>query len=352
MNKPFQWGQSLMSAIILSMLLMLFSLITGCSQRDEAVPETMEMIQQREGVPVTVVAARLDTLEAVELVGGIAQGYNQATLNSAIPGRISSVNIKLGDRITANRSIMTIVPDMAQNFDLASKQYEDAKKNRERVTAIVEQGGASQQVLDKVELGYLAAKEGMEAMRKSQFVLAPFTGVVVALHQNRNDIVGMGTPLVEIATLEKIRVPVNVSDALVHRFSEGQKAVTVVGRDTVTGEVEKVAIAGSSSTLSFTVEIVFPNPGLIIRPGMYLPSRVIVKRKEGVVVLPMDAVISQGVNRYVYIIDNNAAAKVPVEIGIRGGEYYEITSGVQQGDQVVLTGASLLQDGSKVKIVL
>jgi multidrug efflux pump subunit AcrA (membrane-fusion protein) len=84
---------------------------------------------------------------------------------------------------------------------------------------------------------------------------------------------------------------------------------------------------------------------------MYVPVKVITENRQNVITLPMDAVISEASEKYVYIIADGVAKKSVVSLGIRSGDVYEITDGVRDGDDVVLSGSSLLSDGTKVRIV-
>jgi len=323
-------------------------IVAGCKQKTVENVESISDIQKREGFPVQVMKAERSVITAYELLGGTAEGYYQTTITSSINGKITSVNVSVGDKVEQNSSLMTIEPDVAANYNLAKTQYETSRKSRERLLALAEQGGVAQEMIDQVEAAYLAAKEDMDAMHKNQFVPAPFAGTVVNLFQTENKRINAGDKLVTIARIDRIRVPIVVSDILINKFKTGQKAIAA---DSIHGSIGKVALSGQQSTHTFIIEALFDNPGKVLKPGMYVPVKVIVDNKKNVISLPVEVVISEGREKFVYVIKDLQAKKVPVSVGIRGEEMLEIASGVSEGDLVVVSGSSMLTDGARVKIV-
>lgn len=344
------WKVKKGSVFNLSFLAVIFAavILVGCKQKTVENAESIAEIQKREGFPVRVIKAERSVITSYELLGGTAEGYYQTTITSSITGKITSVNVSVGDKVEQNSSLMTIEPDVAANYNLAKTQYETSRKSRERLLALAEQGGVAQEMIDQVEAAYLAAKEDMDAMRKNQFVPAPFAGTVVNLYQTDNKRVNTGDKLATIARIDKMRVPIVVSDILINKFKTGQKAIAA---DSIHGSIGKVALSGQHSTHTFIIEALFDNPGKVLKPGMYIPVKVIVDKKENVISLPMEVIISEGKDKFVYVVKDLQAKKVPVSVGIRGEEMLEIVSGVSEGDLVVVSGSSMLTDGARVKIV-
>ncbi len=344
------WKVKKDSVFNLSVLAVIFAalIIAGCKQKTVENVESIADIQKRQGYPVRVMKVEKSSISAYESLGGTAEGYYQTTITSSITGKITLVNVSVGDRVEQNSSLMSIEPDVAVNYNMAKTQYETSKKSRERLLALAEQGGVTQEMVDQIEATYQAAKEDMDAMRKNQFVPAPFAGTVVNLFQTDNKRVNAGDNLVTVARIDRIRVPMVVSDLLINKFKTGQKAIAA---DSIYGSIGKVALSGQQSTHTFIIEALFDNPGKVLKPGMYIPVKVIVDRKENVISLPMEVVISEGREKFVYVVKDLQAIKVPLSVGIRGEEMLEIVSGISEGDLVVVSGGSMLKDGARVKIV-
>ncbi len=336
-----------------SMIIALFSLavLNGCGSK-QAPAESIQDIQRREGIPVRVQPVAKGTISAYEQCGGVAEGYQQSVVTAMIPGRVSAVRVNVGDRVKMGTSLMQIDPDdRTQSYSIIKQKLDEAQKQRERLIAISEKGGVAPEVLEKLDLQISEGEAGLEVIRKAQFVISPFSGVVVSVSQNVNNAVGPGTTLLELANLSKVRVPSTVSDVLVNRFRSGQQAIAVVGGDTLVGKVEKVPLAGAAATMSFTIETVFDNPEMIIKPGMYVPVKVVVDKRETALIIPQETLNTENREQYVYVIRDGVAHRSMVKSGIANGTDVEIIKGVLEGDKVVVSGAGLLRDGVKVKIV-
>lgn len=326
-------------------------LIFGCSKREIPVDESIEQIQKRKGIPVVVAEVRKGTLVVDEILMGTARGYYQTTIASSIAGKLVEIRAKIGDYVEKDSSLMSIEPDHAQNYDIVKQQYENSIKNRQRIRVLAEQGGVSQELIDEVDAQYLKSKEDLDAVRKSQFVLSPFSGTVVNIYQTLNSKLAPETELITVAQVKKIRIPLKISDKIINRFKVGQKAIAIVENDSVSGVIENVSLAGNDFTNTFEIEAVFNNVQKLIKPGMHIPVRIIVESKNDVITIDSEDIISDGIQKYVYIINDSLARKAEIVTGKKTDGRYEIVSGVNNADLVVVKGASLLFDGAKVNVV-
>ena len=74
-------------------------------------------------------------------------------------------------------------------------------------------------------------------------------------------------------------------------------------------------------------------------------------RRQGVVAAPVDAVVNQGDETFVYVVEDDRARRRPVETGILDGSWVEIVSGLEAGETVIVTGQENLFDGARVRPV-
>ncbi|MBN2036260.1 MAG: efflux RND transporter periplasmic adaptor subunit [Chitinispirillaceae bacterium] len=338
-------GEALLAGIIACVV------VFGCSKKDKTVSESISDIQKREGIPVTVITAEAGDLAAIERCGGTVEGYRQTVLTASIPAKVASIPVAVGRKVAADALLMKLDPYTPSSLAIAKAAAESVKKSKERVQTLAEQGGVPQEALDNLETGIVTAQENLEAARKAEEIHAPFAGTIVEIYPEVNTVVSPGTKLVKISSLSRVRVDAEVSEAVISRFARGQTAIAVIRGNTVKGKVENVSLAADESSHSFTVETVFENAGAKLRPGMYLSLDVIVETRSNVLALPMETIITEGSSKYVYVVKGTAASKRTVTTGIRGGDLLEIIEGVSVGEKVVSSGASLLSDGARVKVV-
>jgi RND family efflux transporter MFP subunit len=341
--------KSLFSYSLLSVVFIL--LATGCSGKKKELNESIDDIQKREGVPVTVLKVQPKELLATENIGGTAEGFYQTSIVCNVPGQVAELYVSIGDYVDKGTKLMKIDPDMPSSLTMAKAQYDQAEKSKMRLDTLSKEGAVAQDLVDQVEVGYTVAKASLHAAQKTELVMAPFSGTVANIFYSEGNSIDRGKPLVDIATLEKIRIKSTVSEVIINKFKTGQKAFTRINDDTLWGQVSLVSISGQPMSHTFSVETVFPNPKHLLKPGMSASIEVIVERRFNILTLPIETVISEGTNRFVYIVTDGTAEKKPVQIGLRGGNSYEISSGLKEDDLIVASGSSKVFSGVKVKII-
>lgn len=98
-------------------------------------------------------------------------------------------------------------------------------------------------------------------------------------------------------------------------------------------------------------DIEFKNIPKNIRPGYELDIRIIQESKENTLIIPENAVFSMGDKDYVFKIVNNIALLTEIQLGIESEKNIEVISGLEEGDTVIRSPESELEDGNKVKII-
>ena len=324
----------------------------GCSKDEQLVTESIADIQRREGVPVRVISVQPTMLQVIEKAGGTVEGYYQTVVGSGTAASIVSIGVHVGDTVKKDDVLVRLDPTAASSqYRQAKAAYEAAEKAYARAKALVKEGGVPEELLDQAETGYTIAKANFDAATKSVRLLAPFSGTIVEVFEPLNKNVAIGDPLIKMAMLDTIRVRVNVNETLIHRYRTGQPAFIEVEGGRVTGKVVKVPLAGSPESHSFYVETVFANPKQLLKPGMFVTVHVVVDERTDALTLPIETILSEGKEKYVFVVKEGQAHKASLNIGVRGGDAFEILEGLEVGDLVVASGASRLSEGVKVKIV-
>lgn len=105
--------------------------------------------------------------------------------------------------------------------------------------------------------------------------------------------------------------------------------------------------------VSRSKELVFAIPAGSrgVEPGMFGTVELVSRRLENVVVVPFEAVVQETNAAYLFVAHDGAVAKRKVDLGMLAGERVEIRSGVDAGENVVVSGQTFLDDGSPVSIV-
>ena len=120
---------------------------------------------------------------------------------------------------------------------------------------------------------------------------------------------------------------------------------------TFRGKVLMLDSRVEAASRSLTVKAVLDNGEALLRPGQFLQVSVLLAEHQALLV-PEQAVISQGAQSYVFTVNNgNLAERLPVSLGGRRDGWVEITAGLKQGQPVIVNGHSRLGSGAPVKVV-
>lgn len=185
---------------------------------------------------------------------------------------------------------------------------------------------------------------------------SPRDGVVLERNVSDGMKVGSGDVLFRIADHTVVWAMVDVPESQLALVEPGQ-AARVKARafpDRVfEGKVDLVYPHLNAATRSVRVRIELANPGLLLRPDMYVSAELDTGSSKPVPAVSESAVIDSG-DRQVVILDRGDGRYEPrsVRTGARGGGYVEILDGVQVGDAVVTSATFLIDAESNLKAAL
>jgi HlyD family secretion protein len=97
-----------------------------------------------------------------------------------------------------------------------------------------------------------------------------------------------------------------------------------------------------------TLELANPNLGL--KPGTAVTLQLMEESEQLVIAIPTHAVISEDEERFVYVVKEGITEKRKVQLGRVNGSLREILSGVQEGETLVVSGQTQLEDKEKVVV--
>ena len=196
-----------------------------------------------------------------------------------------------------------------------------------------------------------AAHSYSQTQVRKHIVYAPISGVVASRNTEPGQSASPGMPLVRIVNLDPLRVSCEASELQVARLRVGQEAQVTVdafaGRE-FAGRIVDIAPQERSGQRIYTMRVEMPNPGHLLRAGMFARARIVTGSRQNVVMVPRDTLIERGEKRVVYAVADKVVKVRDVRIGAAQGSKVEITSGVRPGDLLVLGGQSLLADGQQV----
>jgi len=186
-------------------------------------------------------------------------------------------------------------------------------------------------------------------------ILAPATGYIIEKNIVEGGTIEAGMRLFRIAPLDRVWIYAQLYEADLKVAAVGQMATvslpTLPG-SSLEAKVGYIYPSLDGDTRTGRVRLVLANPGLELRPEMYADVELHVDRGEETVV-PVSAVIYAGERRIVFV-DHGDGRLTPreIQIGLGNGAYYEVVSGLEPGEQVVVSGNFLVAAESRLASAL
>ena len=184
-------------------------------------------------------------------------------------------------------------------------------------------------------------------------VTSPISGIVSECNVIEGTVASQSMAPFTIIDTSIMNVTVNVSESIINSVHEGDKVkltIPTLTENNFEGVVKTVSPA-ADATGTYTVEVQIPNEDGLLKSGMFGEVSFVNSRSENTFVLSRDAVMTDDEGAYVYIVEDNKAKKVVVETGIDNGLQIEITSGIEDGMNVVIKGQTYLTDGANIEVV-
>lgn len=277
---------------------------------------------------------------------------NSNNIDPSSPNRIKTINVEVGDRVSRGQVLVTL--DRA-NIDQLKVNLDDAQREYDRAKKLLEIGAGTQQAVDQLLTKLEATRTQYKNLLENTVLTSPISGVVTARNYDPGDMTG-NLPVLTVGQITPIvKVMIHPSEADLTKIKRGMPVDITFDAfpgEQFPGKISRVYPTVDPATRTFQVEIDIQNPKAEILPGMFARVGVTLGEANNIVV-PDRAVVKQtgSGNKYIYVYSGGTVRFNRVELGQRLGAEYEVISGINEGDTVVITGQNGLADGVKAEVV-
>ena len=187
-------------------------------------------------------------------------------------------------------------------------------------------------------------------------ITAPIAGILSMRYLDLGGLASPTAPIFEIVDMDTVKAAVSVIEADLGKLDpENQEAWIEVDAlaQPVTGKIALISPVLNQTSRSAKVEIAIDNTDLRLKPGMFAKVKIPVEIHENAILLPRSAVIEDSVRetQIVFVVVEGRSKRRQVEMGLAEGSRVEITSGISEGEQVVIAGQHTLKDGEEVTVM-
>lgn len=342
-------SNKILTGTALMLLTLLFT--AGCGGDDKK-DKSPEQIRSEEGIPVRVEEIKYQPYEKYLSFFAKLTGIKEATKGAMVGGNITKVNSKIGDYVKEGQVIVEFDSDNpALQYNQAKTTFENSEKNYLRIKALYEDGETSLAAYEGAQTQFEVAQRNYLSLRKMLFIESPFDGYIVNLKVNPGDGVKGEAPLFTVSQIFKMRSKIWVSEKEIVQFKKGMTAITEFGGQKFVGKVIEIAMAIDPAKQAFYVEVEFDNPRSTLKSGLTNEIKILTYENPKAITIPRSLVMNDENGSYVFVNDNGKASKRYISNGSESGLMYEISSGLNTGELLIVKGASQLEDGSKINVI-
>ncbi len=324
-----------------------------------------------QAMPVKTATVTLAPVEQSNEYMATIKSRRSATLQPQVSGRLTKIQVRSGEHVKAGQVLMQIDAEPQQATVQAQLATERQKKSfydystieAERQKKLFDAGVTSRDVYDQAQQAFDNSKADYEssvAMRKTQegqlgyyTVRAPFDGVVGDIPVHVGDYLATTTMLTTVDEIGDLEAYIYIPT---ERSALAKQGLVVELSDTGGKMLEKTKIDFLSAQVDPTLQGILAKASVhatpeIMRNAEMVKARVIWSTKP-MAVIPVLAVTRQGGQSFVYVLKqangHMIASETAVTLGETVGNTYSVTSGLNPGDQVIVSSTQFLVNGMPV----
>src|SRR5687768_11367942 len=303
-------------------------------------------------MPVDVDTARIRPIvDAVRATGRI-EAVQAVELRPDEQGRVMALLFREGQTVSRGTALVRLDAALLRaQAERADADRDLAGQQLARVRRLREQNAATPADLERAEANARSAGASLSLLQLQiarSTVRAPFSGLVGQRFVSIGDYVTTATPLLTLQSVNPQRAVIEVPERHAASLRPGQTVEFTVAAQpgrTFAARVDFIDPVVQRTNRSITVKGLAPNPGGVLKPGMFIEARLATSTREKAVVIPEDAVQPQRTANIVWVVDKGKASRRVAQLGARSAGFVEVVSGVTAGELVVVGGLERMGEG-------
>ncbi|MEQ6122215.1 efflux RND transporter periplasmic adaptor subunit [Reichenbachiella sp. MALMAid0571] len=302
---------------------------------------------------------------------GKVKADDKLTLSTKVIGQVEQVYVDNGETVKKGQLLLKIRSnDISSQLDAAKASLTEAEaalsntqKNYERIKRLYDKGSATQKEFDDISTAQEIGKARTESVNQSikeinellryTNLKSPINGFVSQKFVNKGTMATPGNPLIMLESLDNLKIEITVPEFEIGLFNQGdsvQIEINDIGKKPLEGFVEYIVPSTSFSGTQYRVIVQLKENNKDLKPGMF--ARVnLLKNTERKIIVPQHALFQRGQLSGIYTVNQQGEAMLRwIRLGKEYPEGVEVLSGLEAGEQFILSSESKLTDGAKVEI--
>lgn len=331
-------------------------LLSACGAGEE----TAEQEEEEETPPVPVEVSQPVRGDIYAVYSGTApiEAFAEADVIAKVDGEIRELLVEEGDEVTKDQVLARLDGDRLR-LELNESQARLRKLQRdfERNEELKEKGLISEGDFEKIQydLEALQASYNLASLELDYTqIRAPINGVVSERYVRLGNTINVGEPLFRVTSLDPLVTYLHVPEREYRQLSPGQPVAIDI--DALSGQrtianVTRVSPIVDPDTGTFKITVEISDEERRIKPGMFARLSIVYDRHENALQVPRSAIVEDAGESSVFVVEEGIAKRRFVETGFSEKGMIEITSGLDDNDDVITVGQVGLKADASVTVI-
>ena len=309
-------------------------------------------------IQVSVINAKKTSFNDELNLTATLKANESVEITTVVSEKIKNIKFSEGSFVQKNEVLVELENSEEKAIlKQVSAELDESNLNFERTKRLVNEGNASQAMLDKrfKEKKKLEGKyEEVSAKLNDLIIKTPFDGIISSKKYSQGSFVKPGDVITSLYDIKKIKIELFIPEKYLGKIFKKQKfsfSTLSSEQNNFMGEIYAIDPFVNKKTRTFQANgIIHENKQLMLKPGMMAEVKIPLNKRE-VFVIPEGAIIQDDDMTYVYKVLDNVSKKFKVKIGKRKKGVVEVIEGIKAKERIIFEGTNKIRDGSKVSII-
>ena len=323
-------------------------LLAGCSADKKE--------QQRFPVHVKAAKVALVTSNTSRNFVGVIEESDGVNANFSVMGTVTRIYVDEGDYVKAGQPLAELDGNLVRNqYEMAKATLNQAEDAYRRLKNLYDKGTLPEIKMVEMETNLQKARAAESVARKSLDNLtlrAPWSGYVAKRHVELGANATPGFSGFRLVKIDQVKLCVSVAERQIADITKGQRVtftIAALGDREFEGKVVTKGVTANIINHAYSVRALVQNSDHVLLPGMVADVNIYSLGTERQLVVPQQAVLVSGKEKFVWTIRDGKASRCNVTTGGFTDQGIVITGGLKEGETVITEGQPKVCEGLEVE---
>ena len=305
---------------------------------------------------VNTVTPERDTVRDVVKAVGSLRALNAVELTTEVSGRVVELNLETGQKVAKGELLLRLDDRQAQaDLKIIEAQLADARRQYDRARQLRSNNSISQSQVDALRTAVDVAEAQRQSARvrlENHRIEAPFAGVVGLSDISVGAYLTSGTSVTTLDSTDRMELNFAIPERFLGQVALEQPvsgSSPAYPSQVFTGKLAELGTRINELSRTLPVRAVIDNPDGQLRPGQFM-SATLTLRERDALVIPEQAVMIRGDEKYVFVAEDGIARRISVTLGSRMPGRVEVVEGLTMDHRVIVTGQDRLSSGDRINV--